>query len=108
MITCNESGGIVVKVNDAVYDFSNSEQYANFLLWVTSPDAKAVIGDGAFKVDDDIPQEHRAKAHRYAEFLIDYAHRRQSKLAEMAKTLTTEQREKDIKAFIARLQSNEA
>ncbi len=108
MITCDESGNIVVKIDDAVYDLSNSEQYADFLLWETSPNEKVVIGDDVFKVDDDIPEEHRAKASRYAEFLIDYAHRRQNKLTEMAKTLTTEQREKDVKAFIARLQSKEA
>ena len=107
MITCNEGGGIVVKINDTVYDFSNSEQYANFLLWVTSPDAKEVIGDGAFKVDDDIPEEHRAKASRYAKFLVEYAGRRQDKLTEMAKTLTTEQRENEIQAFIKRLKSEE-
>ena len=120
MITCNEAGNIVIKINDATYDLSNSSQYADFLLWATSPDEdatpdenamsdkKPTIGDDAFKVDDNISEEHSAKASRYAEFLKKYAHRRQDKLAETAKTLTTEQREEEIKAFIKRLKGEEA
>lgn len=132
MIMCDESGNIVVKIDDAVYDLSNSEQYAGFLLWVTSPEKNAVPDEGAtpdenavpddnempdkkptidddvFEVDVNIPEEYRAKASRYAEFLIDYSHRRQEKLAEMAKTLTTEQREKEIQEFIKRLKGEEA
>ena len=108
MITCNESGSIVVKIDDAEYDLSISEQYANFLLWATSTDAKEVIDADAFKVDDCILEENREKAFRYAEFLKEYALRRQNKLAEMAKILTTEQREEDINAFIERLRSPDA
>ena len=120
MIKCNEAGNIVIKINDVTYDLSNSSQYADFLLWASSPDKgatpdenvmsdnKSTIGDDAFKVDDNIPKEHRAKASRYAEFLKEYARRRQDKLAETAKTLTTEQREKEIQAFIKRLKGEEA
>ena len=126
MITCNEAGNIVIKINDATYDLSNSSQYADFLLWATSPDEgatpdenavpdenamsdkKSTISDDAFKVDDNIPEEHHAKASRYAEFLKEYARRRQDKLAKTAKTLTTEQREKEIQAFIKRLKGEEA
>ena len=132
MITCDKAGNIVIKINDATYDLSNSRQYADFLLWVTSPEENAVLDEGAtpdenavpdeneklcekstfdddaFKVDDDIPEEYRAKASRYADFLIEYARRRQDKLAEMTKVRTTEQREKDIQTFIKRLKGEEA
>ena len=126
MITCDKAGNIVIRINNAAYDLSNSNQYADFLLWVTSPVENAIpdedaapdeneapgknptIDADAFKVDDDIPEEHRAKASRYAEFLVEYASRRQDKLTEMAKTLTTEQRENQIQAFIKRLKSEEA
>ena len=104
MITCNESGSIVVKIDNTVYDFSNSEQYADFLLWATSPDKEETIGADAFKLEDGIPEEHHEKASRYAEFLIEYARRRQDKLDKIT-TLTTEQRENDVHEFIARLQS---
>lgn len=132
MITCDESGNIVVKISDVAYDLSNSSQYADFLFWVTSPekdavpdegatpdenaasddnempDKKPTIDDDVFEVDVNIREEYRAKASRYAEFLIDYSHRRQDKLAKMAKTLTTEQRENEIQAFIKRLKGEEA
>lgn len=132
MITCDEAGNIVIRINNDAYDLSNSNQYADFLLWVTSPVENAMPDEGAtpdedagsdeneapgnkstidadaFKVDDDIPEEHRAKASRYAEFLVEYAGRRQDKLTKMAKTLTTEQRENEIQAFIKRLKSKEA
>lgn len=126
MITCDEAGNIVIRINNAAYNLSNSNQYADFLLWVTSPVENAIpdedavpdeneapgknstIDADAFKVDDDIPEEHRAKASRYAVFLVEYASRRQDKLTEMAKTLTTEQRENEIQAFIKRLKSEEA
>ena len=118
MITCDEAGNIVIRINNDAYDLSNSNQYADFLLWATSPVENAIPDEGAtpdedaapdeneapgknstidadaFKVDDDIPEDHRAK-------------RRQDKLTEMAKTLTTEQRENEIQAFIKRLKSEE-
>lgn len=103
MIKCNESGSIVVEIDDAVYDLSNSEQYADFLLWATSPDEKKAIGGDVFEIAGDVPDEYRAKASRYAEFLSEYARRRQEKLTEMAKSLTTEQREARILAFIENL-----
>lgn len=108
MITCNESGNIVVIIDDTAYNLSNSEEYAAFLLWVTSPDEKVIIDDDKFMVDDDVLEEHRTTVSRYSEFLIDYAHRRQSRLDEAAKSLTAEQRENKIKIFIARLQSSGA
>lgn len=108
MITCNEGGSIIIKTEDAVYDLSNSEQYANFLLWVTSPDEKKAIGGDAFEIADDVPDECRAKAARYADFLSDYAQRRTEKLTEMAKSLSAEQREARIKEFIASLKNADA
>jgi hypothetical protein len=108
MITCDEGGNIIVKIDGDAYNLSNSEQYADFLLWATSPDEKVAIGDDSFKIADDVSEEHRKKVSRYAEFLIDYAHKRQAKLSEMAKVLTAEQREKDIQKFIDRLQSADA
>ena len=108
MITCDEVGNIIVKTDDDVYDLSNSEQYAKFLLWATSPDETVVIGDDAFKIAEDISEEYREKASRYEEFLRDYAQRRQEKLSEIAKGFTAEQREKDIRAFLDRLQSADA
>lgn len=103
MIKTSSSGDIEIEAGGKIYNLSVSDQYADFLLWVTSPDEKEVIDEDAFKVAGDVPQEYREKAARYAEFLTDYSQRRRAKLSEMRQELTTDQREDDIKAFISRL-----
>lgn len=108
MIEASISGNIVIKAGGRSYDLSVSDQYTDFLLWVTSPDEKAAIDEDAFTVADDVPKEHREKADRYAEFLKDYSQRRQIKLSEIKQGLTTDQREDDIKAFISRLKNPDA
>lgn len=108
MIKTSSNGNIVIEVGGRSYDLSVSDQYADFLLWVTSPDEKTVIDQDMFKVAEDVPEEHQAKAARYADFLTDYSQRRQSKLNDIRKTLNTDQREADIKAFIERLANTEA
>lgn len=108
MMKTSSNGNIVIEVGGRSYDLSVSDQYADFLLWVTSPDEKTVIDQDMFKVAEDVPEEHQAKAARYADFLTDYSQRRQSKLNDIRKTLNTDQREADIKAFIERLASTEA
>lgn len=102
MLSCNSNTAIpkstsntapskvIVKINVVAYDLSNSEQYADFLLWVTSYDNKKLIDGDAFKISGDIPEEYLAKVSMYMEFLVDYGQKRQNKLVEMAKTLTTE------------------
>ena len=108
MIKTSSNGNIVIEVGGRSYDLSVSDQYADFLLWVTSPDEKTVIDQDTFKVAEDVPEEHQAKAARYADFLTDYSQRRQSKLNDIKQTLNTDQRESDIKAFIERLANTEA
>lgn len=108
MMKTSSNGNIVIEVGGRSYDLSVSDQYADFLLWVTSPDEKTVIDQDMFKVAEDVPEEHQAKAARYADFLTDYSQRRQSKLNDIRKTLNTDQREADIKAFIERLANTEA
>lgn len=108
MIKTSSNGNIVIEVGGRSYDLSVSDQYADFLLWVTSPDEKTVIDQDMFKVAEDVPEEHQAKAARYADFLTDYSQRRQSKLNDIRKTLNIDQREADIKAFIERLANTEA
>jgi predicted heme/steroid binding protein len=108
MIKTSSNGNIVIEVGGRSYDLSVSDQYADFLLWVTSPDKKTVIDQDTFKVAEDVPEEYQAKAARYADFLTDYSQRRQGKLNDIKQTLNTDQRESDIKAFIERLANTEA
>lgn len=108
MIDTSTSGNILIKVDGRSYDLSVSDQYADFLLWVTSPDEKVAIDEDTFKVAEDVPIEHREKAARYAEFLTDYSQRRLTRLSEIKQGLTTDQREDDIKSFISRLKNTDA
>lgn len=108
MITISDSGSIVVVEDGKSYDLSVSNQYADFLLWITSPDENSPLSDDTFKVAESVPEEYQDKAARYAEFLSDYAQRRQAKLREMSQSLTSDQRESDIETFIARLKDDTA
>ena len=55
MIKTSSNGNIVIEVGGRSYDLSVSNQYADFLLWVTSPDEKTVIDQDMFKVAEDVP-----------------------------------------------------
>lgn len=105
MITCGTDGKIAVEANGRTYDLASSEQYADFLLWITNPAATVSIDEGAFVVDVSTPEPNRAKAERYAEFLKEFANRRKSKLDGMDGSQTALEREASINAFIERLKS---
>lgn len=81
MITCDNNGSIVVNANNCSYQLSNSDDYADFLLWLTSPNPADSIDDSAFEVDENVPEEHRELAQRYAEFLSEFAEIRKDRLS---------------------------
>ena len=60
MITCDEAGNIVIRINNDAYDLSNSNQYADFLLWATSPVENAIPDEGATPDEDAAPDENEA------------------------------------------------
>ena len=106
MITCNEKESIVVEVNGQTYDLSSTEDYAKFVLWVTTPDADTVISAADFEVDESVADAVRPKAERYSEFLKSFAVKRSARLAdEQTKIVPKEKREADIRALIDRLAS---
>lgn len=81
MIACDNNGSIVVNANNCSYQFSNSDDYADFLLWLTSPNPADSIDDSAFEVDENVPEEHRELAQRYAAFLSEFAEIRKVRLS---------------------------
>lgn len=81
MIACDNNGSIVVNVNNCSYQLSNSDDYTDFLLWLTSPNPADSIDDSAFEVDENVPEEHRELAQRYAEFLSEFAEIRKDRLS---------------------------
>lgn len=81
MIACDNNGSIVVNANNCSYQLSNSDDYTDFLLWLTSPNPADSIDDSAFEVDENVPEEHRELAQRYAEFLSEFAETRKDRLS---------------------------
>lgn len=81
MIACDNDGSIVVNANNCSYQLSSSDDYADFLLWLTSPNPADSIDDSAFEVDENVPEEHRELAQRYAEFLSEFAEIRKDRLS---------------------------
>lgn len=107
MINADTNGTIVVEVNGQAYNLSNTEQYAKFLMWLTSPDEENIVLPNVFAVASDLPDDYAAKAARYSQFFADFAERRSAKLAELSESLTAEQREAAINKFIATLKGED-
>ncbi len=108
MIKTDNKVQIVIEVNGTSYDLSASEEYSSFLLWVTSPRSDVSIGAEAFQVADDLAESERDKAERYAEFLADFASRREEKLVELNESHSAEEREAGVKLFIERLNQKDS
>lgn len=108
MIRSNVKGQIVVEANGKPYNLSVSEEYSNFLLWITTPNSDIAIDEKTFQVADDLAESERGKAERYAEFLADFAKRRKERLAEMNKSLSPEVREARVNEFIDRLNQKDS
>lgn len=81
MITCDNNDSIVVNANNCSYKLSNSDDYADFLLWLTSPNPADSIDGSVFEVDENVPEEHRELAQRYAKFLTEFAEIRKDRLS---------------------------
>lgn len=81
MIACDNNGSIVVNANNCSYQLSNSDDYADFLLWLTSPNPADSIDDSAFEVDENVPEEHLELVQRYAAFLTEFAEIRKDRLS---------------------------
>jgi hypothetical protein len=102
MITCGTEGKILVQIGQDSFDLSVSDEYANLVLRLTSPDTRIQFNESDFAVDESLANESRDKAERYAQFLTDFLERRKAKLEE-DKTLSAEKREASIIEFIDNL-----
>lgn len=107
MISTTNESEIVVKVGNKSYKLSSSKEYAEFLIWVTSPDPAIDISPDQFEVDPSVPDQDRPKAERYSEFLKGFAARRKEKLSTVDDGLTAEEREARIKEFINELKGTQ-
>ena len=69
-------GNVILEVEGAAFDLSNSSSYSEFLLWITNPDPGVVIRSDSFVVEEILTGEVREKAQRYADFLSEFVERR--------------------------------
>ena len=106
MITCGTEGKVIVQIGKDSFDLSVSDEYADLVLRLTSPDTRIQFDESDFAVDESLVNESRAKAERYAQFLSDFLERRKDKLEE-DETLTAEKREASIIEFIDNLKQKD-
>lgn len=97
-------GNVILEVEEATFDLSNSSSYSEFLLWITNPDPGVVIRSDSFVVEESLTGEVREKAQRYADFLSEFVERRRVKLEEFKSQLPFDERRRQIQDFISELE----
>ena len=102
MITCGDNGKVIIQLEGEAFNLSVSNEYADFVLRLTSPDARVQFCESDFKIDDKLDGDNRARAERYSEFVADFLKKRKAKFEE-DQMLTAEKREASIRDFIEQL-----
>lgn len=106
MLIADKEGNVVFKLEDGVsYNFSKSDEYINFLMWITNPNPEVEIDPDKFEVAVTDDADTTAKLKRYSDFLKDFAEKRTQLLAECT-SLTGKEREKKIEELLANLQAS--
>lgn len=106
MLTVDNDGNVMFKLNDdSCFNLSNSNEYIDFLMWITNPDPEAEIEQDAFNIVETNDADTAAKLRRYSDFLKDFAEKRTQLLAECT-SLTGKEREKKIEELLANLQAS--
>ncbi len=106
MITCGDDGKVIIQLEGEIFNLSVSNEYADFILRLTSPDSKVQFCESDFEIDDKLDGDNRAKAERYSEFIADFLKKRKAKFEE-DQMLTAEKREASIRDFIEQLKMGE-
>lgn len=76
MLNINEENQIILSRDDIEWNLNDTEDYKQFLLWVTSPYEEEVIDIELFNIDPSIDEDKKPLAMRYKEFLTTFAERR--------------------------------
>lgn len=99
MITCGSDGRVIVNMDGRSFDLSVSDQYADLVLRLTSPDERVQIVESDFEVDEMLDGDNMAKAERYSAFICNFLKKRKEKLNE-DQAITAEKREASINGLI--------
>lgn len=101
MIKTGSTGSVIVEIEGKSYDFGNSEQFIQFLLYVTTPSPEVALDQSAFAVDSAVGDEEKVRLERYSAFLETYARKRESLL----ESSPGKMRERDIEDLIKELEN---
>lgn len=99
MITCGSDGRVIVNMDGSSFDLSVSDQYADLVLLLTSPDERVQVVESDFEVDEMLDGDNKAKAERYSAFICSFLKKRKEKLNEDL-AITAEKREASINELI--------
>lgn len=103
----DQSGSVMITFDDRKYNLSIADQYRDFLMWITSPDERAIINETEFDIDKCCPSEEVARAERYRKFFVDFLNKRKAILDEASEAgRSRESVERDIRAFTNELRSD--
>lgn len=108
MLSINSDDQIVVKSGSDEWNLEDSESYAEFLIWITTPQKDPTITKELFELDASISEGCKPRAERYSEFLREFVDRRNALLKKHEEEqLSFEDFVKSIDDFIELLSSSE-
>lgn len=108
MLSINSDDQIVIKISSDEWNLEDSESYAEFLIWVTTPKKDPTITKEIFELDTSISKECKPRAERYSEFLREFADRRNALLKKHEEEqMSFEDFVKSIDDYIELLSSSE-
>lgn len=118
MLQINSEGHVIVTHESNSYDLSDSTQYRNFLLWITTPEDEVkdpgekesqarsvpvINPDCDFAIDENAAETDLAILERYRIFLKSFAKKRTEIIANGNESMRGDKRLKEIQDLTARL-----
>lgn len=108
MLSINSANQIVIKIDSGEWNLEDSESYAEFLIWITTPKKDPTITKEIFELDTLIKSKSKPKAERYSGFLKEFVDRRNTLLENQGKEQRSfEDFVRSIDDFIGSLSSSE-
>ena len=108
MLLMNIDHHIVINNCSDEWDLEDSESYAEFLIWITTPLEDPMITKEVFELAPSINEEDRPRAERYAEFLKEFVDKRNALLKKHEEEhVNFENFTRAIDEFISSLSSDE-
>lgn len=120
MLKIDQNDHVVVDLQSgSSFDLSNSTQYREFLLWITTPEKERTFDENGkecktitvvdferdFSIDENASAEKKVILQRYQEFFNFFVEERNEIIANNTKNMSNEDRMKKIEEFTNRLKT---